>query len=71
MYLNIIRAYDAKHGAVRANLNYEQLCRIMIQIPSKSKIEEFRNMETRYLEHASQVSSLEDELASFVSSPTD
>ena len=40
-YLKIIRAYDTKHGAVRANLNYEQLSRIKISVPNAKKLEIF------------------------------
>ena len=31
-YKKVIEAYDTKYGAVRANLTYEQLCRIRIPI---------------------------------------
>ncbi len=40
-YLKIIRAYDTRHGAVRANLNWGQLCRIRIVIPNDSELKMF------------------------------
>jgi restriction endonuclease S subunit len=40
-YKKVIEAYDTKYGAVRANLTYEQLCRIRIPILSLSKLEKF------------------------------
>ena len=41
-YLKIIRAYDTRHGAVRANLNWEQLCRIRIMIPQEIELKAFK-----------------------------
>jgi len=32
LYKQVIEAYDTKHGAVRANMTYDQLCRICIPI---------------------------------------
>lgn len=40
-YLKIIRAYDTRHGAVRANLNWGQLCRIRIVIPNDAELKMF------------------------------
>ncbi|MCJ7577569.1 MAG: N-6 DNA methylase [candidate division Zixibacteria bacterium] len=40
-YRKIIQAYDSKHGAVRPNLVYKQLCRILIPILPKPKLDEF------------------------------
>lgn len=40
-YLKIIRSYDTKHGAVRANLNWEQLQRIKVVVPNKENIKNF------------------------------
>jgi len=40
-YLHIINAYDTKYGAVRANLNWEQLCRIKISKPNKQQMRNF------------------------------
>ena len=44
-YRKIIQAYDSKHGAVRPNLVYEQLCRIFIPILPDTKLREFMNKE--------------------------
>lgn len=40
-YRKVIEAYDTKYGAVRANLNYEQLCRIRIPVLPTEKRKEF------------------------------
>jgi hypothetical protein len=37
----VIEAYDTKQGAVRANLSYDQLCRIKIPILPDNKMSEF------------------------------
>ena len=42
LYRQIIQAYDTKHGAVRANLTYDQLCRIRIPILQEREREEFQ-----------------------------
>ena len=43
-YLEIIRAYDTRHGAVRANLNWDQLCRIRIMIPLERELAAFQDV---------------------------
>ncbi|MHA1410442.1 MAG: N-6 DNA methylase [Candidatus Odinarchaeia archaeon] len=40
-YLEIIKAYDTKYGAVRANLTYEMLCKIKIPVLSPEEIKGF------------------------------
>jgi type I restriction enzyme S subunit len=40
-YKRIIEAYDTKYGAVRANLTYEQLCKIRIPVLPDEKRKEF------------------------------
>jgi len=40
-YIRVIEAYDTKHGAVRANLTYDQLCRIRIPILNDKEMERF------------------------------
>jgi len=42
LYRQVIEAYDTKHGAVRANLTYNQLCRIRIPILREQEMEQFR-----------------------------
>ena len=45
-YLRIIRKYDAKYGAVRANLNYKQLCNIKIPLLTGDSLKIFyKNIE--------------------------
>lgn len=40
-YKKIIEAYDTRHGAVRANLTYEMLCRIKVPLLTKKETENF------------------------------
>lgn len=40
-YRKIIEAYDTKHGAVRANLTFEQLCRIKIPVLNDTEMARF------------------------------
>lgn len=61
-YLNVIRAYDTKHGSVRGNLNWEQLCRIKVQIPSRNSMDDFRTKHRRHAELSQEISQLEREL---------
>lgn len=42
LYKQVIEAYDTKHGAVRANMTYDQLCRIRIPIVGDDKMEIFK-----------------------------
>ena len=42
-YKKVIEAYDTKYGAVRANLTYNQLCRIKIPILPESILKKFFN----------------------------
>ena len=42
LYKQVIEAYDTKHGAVRANMTYDQLCRIRIPIVGDDKMETFK-----------------------------
>lgn len=40
-YRKIIEAYDTRHGAVRANLTYEMLCKIKVPVLTKPEISDF------------------------------
>ena len=40
-YLNIIRDYDTRHGAVRASLNWHQLQRIKLYVPNAEYFDSF------------------------------
>lgn len=42
LYKQVIEAYDTKHGAVRANMTYDQLCRIRIPIIGDDRMEIFK-----------------------------
>ena len=61
-YLYIIRSYDSKYGAVRANLNWEQLCRINIQLPSKELTNRFIEKQSQYNKLKKDIRIIEDEL---------
>ena len=61
-YLNIIRAYDTKHGAVRANLKYEQLQRIKFYVPSQEELNSFISKNTQLQNLRDQANKMESEL---------
>lgn len=42
LYKQVIEAYDTKHGAVRANMTYDQLCRMRIPIIGDDKMQTFK-----------------------------
>jgi len=42
LYKQVIEAYDTKHGAVRANMTYDQLCRVRIPIVGDDNMERFK-----------------------------
>ena len=65
-YLEIIRAYDTKYGAVRPNLNWEQLCRIKIPIPSDRHIKQFSKKQSQCSELQKRVILMEKELNKMV-----
>jgi type I restriction enzyme M protein len=48
-YLDIIREYDTKYGAVRANLNYEQLSRIKIIMPNNSILKDYKKLHAQIM----------------------
>ena len=66
LYLNIIRAYDTKHGAVRANLNWEQLVRIKLVIPNNEKISTFLNNYAIIKDLKTKIKSLETSLVKII-----
>ncbi len=65
-YLDIIRAYDTKHGAVRANLNWEQLCRMKIKLPDKQQIEGFNSKQAQYNELKKNMRCVDNELTRMI-----
>lgn len=65
-YLNIIRTYDTKSGAVRANLNWEQLQRIRIVVPSEDRIAKFKQQQKQILRLQEQLNLMKDQLAVLV-----
>lgn len=66
VYLHIIRAYDTKYGAVRANLNWEQLCRIKIAMPEKKQMEKFVMKQAKFNKIAEDMRQAEKELMEIV-----
>ena len=61
-YLNIIRDYDTRHGAVRASLNWKQLQRIKLYVPSADYFESFTSSHTELENLRRQASNLESDL---------
>ena len=45
-YLNIIRAYDTRHDAVRGKLNWVQLKRIKLYVPRREEFDSFYSLQT-------------------------
>ena len=70
-YLYIIAAYDTKYGAVRANLNWEQLCRMKIQMPNKQQVERFNKKQTQYNELKKNMCNMGAELTRMVEPEND
>ena len=46
-YLNIIRAYDTRHDAVRGKLNWAQLKRMKLYVPSQEGFNSFISLQTQ------------------------
>ena len=46
-YLNIIRAYDTRHDSVRGKLNWTQLKRIKLYVPSHEEFGAFISLQTQ------------------------
>ncbi len=66
VYLNIIRAYDTKHGAVRANLKWDQLCRIKFVVPEKEEVSKFLDKFNSVVEKRNEIASLESSISSLI-----
>lgn len=64
-YLQIIRAYDTQ-GAVRANLSYEQLCRIKIVLPTAEKMKEFTQEHSKIERFKNEIVKKEAEISKFL-----
>ena len=61
-YQQVIRAYDSKHGAVRANLTWDQLVRIRIHLPNEDEKDSFLSRYGQVTELRKKADSLESEL---------
>lgn len=66
-YQHIIQTYDSKHGAVRANLNWEQLTRIRIEVPDADRVRQFQCRLNAIDVARKQLNDMEDDLRAFVS----
>ena len=58
-YLNIIKAYDTRHDAVRGKLTFSQLGRIRFYIPEQEAIDSFNTAHTKIQEFRNQANELE------------
>lgn len=59
VYIDIIRAYDTKYGAVRANLNYEMLSKIKIAIPSKQILDKYNEYQKQIMKYNKEIDIIE------------
>ncbi len=68
VYIDIIRAYDTKYGAVRANLNYEMLSKIKIVIPSKQILKKYNEYQEQIIKHNKAIASAENNKRAYINS---
>ena len=61
-YLNIIRAYDTRHDAVRGKLTYGQLQRIRLYVPNQERLNWFISLQTQVQNLREKANELEDDL---------
>lgn len=66
VYINIIKAYDTKYGAVRANLNYEMLSKIKIVIPTPEILNQYKMYENKIMECNKIKEAVESEKATYI-----
>ena len=69
VYLRIIRAYDTR-GSVRANLSWEQLCRIKLAVPSPNEVKIFMAQHAEVETLREKVANMESGLSKMVSGET-
>ncbi len=58
-YIDIIRAYDTKYGAVRANLNYEMLSKIKIVIPTEQILKKYNEYQEQIMKRNKEIETIE------------
>lgn len=68
MYRDIVRAYDTRQGAVRANLTFEQLCRIQVPILSDVEMEQFLTRQENWERLSVALQQTEQDMFDFVGS---
>ena len=61
-YLNIIRAYDTRHDAVRGKLTFSQLIRIKLYVPDPVVISSFNTLQTQIQNCRNEADELESTL---------
>ena len=66
-YKRIIEAYDTKHGAVRANLTYEMLCKIKVPLLTKRETTEFMKTKTEIKKARKELDEREKRMQKYVS----
>jgi type I restriction enzyme M protein len=70
LYKQVIEAYDTKHGAVRANMTYDQLCRVRIPIVGDDKMATFKTKQGEIDSLRKDIRNREKQLASHLKSIT-
>jgi len=66
-YKRVIEAYDTKYGAVRANLTFEQLCRIKIPMLSDNVLKEFLEQQDDIMKIKKDLEIKEKSISKFIS----
>jgi len=66
VYLDVIRAYDSKYGAVRANLNYEMLSKIKIVIPTKQILDKYNEYQEQIMKYNKAIKAVESDKRAYI-----
>jgi type I restriction enzyme M protein len=66
-YKRVIEAYDTKYGAVRANLTFEQLCRIKIPMLSNDILKKFLEQQDDIMKRKKELENKEKSISKFIS----
>lgn len=69
-YKRIIAAYDTRHGAVRANLAYDQLIRIKIPVLEKSEMTKYYQKQNRISQARKDIQDKEKDMSLFLTNIT-
>jgi type I restriction enzyme M protein len=71
MYKVIIGAYDTRHGAVRANLTYDMLCKIKVPVLAEKELGEFMKNKVEVKKAAHNLEEKEKRMKDYVDSIID